>query len=334
MGKPCAQSVSAEAEPQWRNCLSPTHIFQYCVAKYFSFHGLHSHLHHLPTTNTTKTTIATWLPKHRTHKPVLVLLHAFGVNSLTWGRQIATFSSAFDLFIPDLLFSGLSTTTGPDRSETFQAECVFRMLQELGVDEFSVVGTSYGGFVGYRMAHMYPSSVRKLVVSSSAVNMTRETDEKMARRFGTEDVKEILQPRDVDGVRRMTVLAFRRQLPFRIPGFICNDVLNVIFNVNRKEKLELLEGLQLRKTDAPPLPKISQETLLIWGEYDPVFDVSYARRLKEWIGDNTDLVILKDAAHAPQAEVAQEYNKKVLEFLTRPLRGEHPPSEASSLHID
>jgi len=31
----------------------------------------------------------------------------------------------------------------------------------------------------------------------------------------------------------------------------------VLFNVNRKEKLELLEGLQLRKPDTP-LPKVTQ----------------------------------------------------------------------------
>lgn len=197
-----------------------------------------------------------------------------------------------------------------------------------------MVGTSYGGFVAYRMADMYPNAVRKVVISSSAVNMTAETDEAMVRRFKTKDVTEILQPGDVEGVRRMWVLAFRRQLPFTIPAFLCNDVLKVLFNANRMEKLELLEGLQLRKPDAPPLPKVTQEALLIWGEHDPVFDVSYARQLKEWLGDNADLVILKDAAHAPQVEVPQEYNKKVLEFLTRPPRGEYQTNEFGPLHRD
>jgi len=53
-----------------------------------------------------------------------------------------------------------------------------------------------------------------------------------------------------------------------------------------------------------------------------------------WLGDNADLVILKDAAHAPQVEVAQEYNKKVLEFLTRPPRGEYHANEVIPLHRD
>lgn len=41
----------------------------------------------------------------------------------------------------------------------------------------------------------------------------------------------------------------------------CLMGMQVLFNVNRKEKLELLEGLQLRKPDAPPLPKITQVVL-------------------------------------------------------------------------
>ncbi|KAG0554533.1 hypothetical protein KC19_12G098400 [Ceratodon purpureus] len=307
---------------------SPTHIFNFFVGKYLGFCGLQCRLVELDN----GTTMECWMPKKygtrqtrgysSTDKPSLVLLHAFGLNSYTWCRQVSSFSSAFDVFIPNLLFSGRSHTTNKERTEYFQAECVFKLLQQLNVLEFSVVGTSYGGFVAYRMAHMYPHAVQKLVISSSAVNMTPATDEAMVKRFKTKNVTEILQPHDIEGVRRASILAFHKQPPFTVPEFILNDVLNVLFNVNREEKLELIAGLQLRKPDAPPLPKVTQEVLLIWGEHDPVFDISYAHRLKEDLGDRADLVILKNAAHVPQAEVPKEYNKKVLEFLTRPPRGE------------
>ena len=104
---------------------------------------------------------------------------------------------------------------------------MFKLLQQLNVLEFSVVGTSYGGFVAYRMAHMYPHAVQKLVISSSAVNMTPATDEAMVKRFRTKNVTEILQPHDIEGVRRASILAFHKQPPFTVPEFILNDVLNV-----------------------------------------------------------------------------------------------------------
>lgn len=203
--------------------ISPTRIFNFCVEQYLQWQGLRYSLLELDN----GTTMATWVPKKRTHKPSLVLLHAFGLNSLTWAHQVASFTTAFDLFIPDLLFSGKTFTTNTGRSEIFQAECVFKLLQSLDVHEFSVVGTSYGGFVAYRLAHMYPSAVTKFVLSSSAVNMTREADAAMVRRFKTKDVTEILQPCDVEGVRRASVLAFHCQPPFTIPAFICNDILEV-----------------------------------------------------------------------------------------------------------
>jgi pimeloyl-ACP methyl ester carboxylesterase len=108
-----------------------------------------------------------------------------------------------------------------------QAECVMKLLQQLNVSKFSVIGTSYGGFVAYRIAHMYPHAVHKLVISSSAVNMTPETDEAMVKRFKTKDVTEILQPHDAEGVRRASILAFYRQPLFGIPTFMCNDLLDV-----------------------------------------------------------------------------------------------------------
>lgn len=48
---------------------------------------------------------------------------------------------------------------------------------------------------------------------------------------------------------------------FKIPYTkirFCTYFGQVIFNKNRKEKLELIDGLQLRKPNAPPLPKVSQ----------------------------------------------------------------------------
>lgn len=123
-----------------------------------------------------------------------------------------------------------------------QAECVMKLLQQLNVSKFSVIGTSYGGFVAYRIAHMYPHAVHKLVISSSAVNMTPETDEAMVKRFKTKDVTEILQPHDAEGVRRASILAFHQQPLFGIPTFMCNDLLDVspsltlVFFRQRKEK--------------------------------------------------------------------------------------------------
>jgi pimeloyl-ACP methyl ester carboxylesterase len=99
---------------------SPTHIFNFFVGKYLGFCGLHSRLVELDN----GTTMECWAPKHHDGttppKPSLVLLHAFGLNSYTWCRQVSSFATSFHVLIPNLLFSGRSHTSNPDRTELFQ----------------------------------------------------------------------------------------------------------------------------------------------------------------------------------------------------------------------
>ncbi|CAM6074303.1 unnamed protein product [Sphagnum tenellum] len=304
---------------------SPARMINQCMKIYFNSCGLFSRIVELDN----GTTMHCWMPQtvavkgssslklaHTDDKkPALVFLHAFGADAFTWCRQISRFSKCFDLYIPDLLFCGDSYTTNSSRTEFFQAECVLELLQQLNVFKFSVVGTSYGGFVAYRLAHLYPHAVHKLVLSSSGVNMTPDTDQALVDKFGTENVAEVLMPSTVEGLRRAWRLAIHSQPLFPVPSFICEDVLETVFNKNRKEKLELLDGLQLRKPDAPPLPKVTQDTLIIWGESDGIFNVSLAYDLKEYIGDNAEVVVLKHAGHAPQLEKAKEYNRVLMTFL-------------------
>ena len=43
------------------------------------------------------------------------------------------------------------------------------MLKRLSVSKFSVVGTSYGGFVAYTLSYLYHEDVDKVVIASSTV---------------------------------------------------------------------------------------------------------------------------------------------------------------------
>jgi pimeloyl-ACP methyl ester carboxylesterase len=180
-----------------------------------------------------------WIPQRNkeraislssTHKPPLVLIHAFGSSANSWSYQVKPFAKFFDLYIPDLVFFGDSTTSRTERSEFFQAECVVKMLEQLSVPKYSVIGTSYGGFVAYRMAHMHPDSVHKLVVSSSGVIMDSSSNEELIKKYNVGDIKDILLPTDVEAMRRVTSLAFHKQLPFPVPRFIMEDYLEVCFS--------------------------------------------------------------------------------------------------------
>ncbi|KAG2254728.1 hypothetical protein Bca52824_084864 [Brassica carinata] len=97
------------------------------------------------------TVVHFWVSKTRLEsKPNLLLIHGLGASAIwQWYDVARRLSPHFNLFIPDLT--------------------LMRALEAQSVKRFSLVGLSYGGFVGYRMAAMYGDAVEKVVICCAAV---------------------------------------------------------------------------------------------------------------------------------------------------------------------
>ncbi|KAJ7536786.1 hypothetical protein O6H91_12G081700 [Diphasiastrum complanatum] len=172
--------------------------------------------------------IECWVPKSiTTHKPAVLLIHGFVFNAtFEWEKQINALQKAFNLFVPNLLFFGRSTTQVEKRSEFFQAECMMKMLQQLNVKEAHVVGTSYGGIVAFRMAHMYPGVVKKVVIASAGVCMKPSTNDPLLKSFNASHVHEILMPNNVQNLKKCMKLATHKPFLF-LPTSIYEDFIKV-----------------------------------------------------------------------------------------------------------
>ena len=130
-------------------------------------------------------------------KPPLVLLQGFAPNAmLFWRKQVPQLMKDFNVYVPDLVFLGKSVTTYKARlTESFQAECIVKMLQFLGVqEEVDVVGAGYGGFVAFRMAQMYPKYVNKVVFSSTGICMAPGNNDALLQRHGFDHTLQLLIP--------------------------------------------------------------------------------------------------------------------------------------------
>ena len=56
----------------------------------------------------------------------------------------------------DLLWFGDSTSTDRTFGLDHQVEALAALLRHLGIEDARVVGTSYGGFVAWDLAHAHP----------------------------------------------------------------------------------------------------------------------------------------------------------------------------------
>ncbi|KAK4422181.1 hypothetical protein Salat_1800400 [Sesamum alatum] len=262
------------------------------------------------------TTIHFWGPPTATSKPSLILIHGFGPHGVwQWRPQISFFAREFDVYVPDLVFFGDSFTKSADRSEIFQAASVAKLLEKLGIRRYSVVGTSYGGFVAYRMAAMWPERVEKVVIASSGVNMTRRDNQELLKRAKMEQIEELMLPSSAAQLRRLIGLSIFRR-PYYMPDFFLNDFIDKLYCENRKEKLELLKGLKLGQDEsAANISPLSQEVLIVWGEHDQIFLLEKAIQLNKLIGEKSRVEVMKNASHVPQLEDAGQFNKIVSSFL-------------------
>ncbi|XP_010526035.1 PREDICTED: uncharacterized protein LOC104803710 [Tarenaya hassleriana] len=295
--------------------LSPTRFLEVYLRRSLTAAGLTQR-----TVAIGETTVHLWGPPPESRsdkeKPALLLLHGFGPSAVwQWRRQVQAFSSSFRLYLPDLVFFGLSSSSSHQRSEIFQAECMAKVMEKEGVEKFHVVGTSYGGIVAYHMARLYPDKVDKVVIASSGINMRRSDNSDLLKRASCRRIEELMLPSSAADLRRLLALASSSQSLHMLPDFIWNDFIDKLYRENREKKVELLENLTLGKDEKSNVASLSQEVLVIWGDQDQIFPVKMAYELKEILGPKTRLEIIKDTSHIPQLERSQEFNDAVLEFL-------------------
>ncbi|KAH6773376.1 hypothetical protein C2S52_003739 [Perilla frutescens var. hirtella] len=290
-----------------------TPIFEWILSVYFKFS---CNLIQCAVDLDDQTTMHFLAPAHRKfNKPNLLMIHGYGGNS-KWQfvYQVASLAESFNVYIPDLLFFGKSYTNRTNRTEAFQAECVAAGLRRLGVERCSVYAISYGGFVCYRMAEMHPELVEKAVIVSSGVGCTKSQKGEQLKSVGI-DVVDLLLPREPAGMRRLVELSVYKSNPLRwAPDFVLEEFIDTMCNTNRKEKQELVEHL-LANSEECKIRPLSQEILLVWGDKDKIFPLSFAYQLQRNLGPKSSLEILRDTGHAANFDAPDSLNDLIKGFI-------------------
>ncbi|XP_010498095.1 PREDICTED: uncharacterized protein LOC104775854 [Camelina sativa] len=271
-----------------------------------------------------ETTVHFWISGHRRiSRPNLVMLHGYGGNS-KWQfvHQVSDLSRSFNLFIPDLLFFGKSYSRNPDRSVEIQARSVAGGLKKLGCccvegvggGRVSVYSISYGGFVAYGMAEMWPEMVEKLVIVSSGVGFTQKQKTAEMKKHGG-DCSKILVPKTPMDLRLLIKISMNTGLTFVhwVPDFILSQFISVMYEKNRQELLELAKNL-LEREEEPELTVVSQKTLIVWGDKDKVFPLEHAYRLQRYL-ESSRLEIIKETGHAVNIEAPTTLNNLIISFV-------------------
>ncbi|KAK7816045.1 uncharacterized protein LOC111999398 [Quercus suber] len=175
-----------------------------------------------------------WVPnetpnksKNSNNNKAVVFIHGFAADGIiTWQSQVLALARKYKVYVPDLLFFGGSITDRSERSPEFQAECVAKGLKKPSVERCTLVGLSYGGMVGFKMAEMYPDLVESMVLTCSAMALTKSISDAALERIGFKSWSDYTLPDSVQGVKILFDIATFK-LPC-IPNFVYKHYLEAI----------------------------------------------------------------------------------------------------------
>lgn len=94
----------------------------------------------------------------------LILLHSGGMAGEEWKPQIPAFAKRFRVIVPDQLGHGRSPMQGDKLAIGDIGRAVIELMDELDIDKAHLVGSSMGGAVALWLTVNHPQRVDKLVL--------------------------------------------------------------------------------------------------------------------------------------------------------------------------
>jgi pimeloyl-ACP methyl ester carboxylesterase len=229
---------------------------------------------------------------------VIVLLHGFGGDKDNWTRFTRSLSKKYHVVAPDLPGFGESAKYADwDYSPEPQRDRLRAFLLKLELDSVHVVGNSMGGYLAGIYAAEYGDDVRSIAFFNTA-GIDAPVESAMQRLLA-----EGKNPLIVDSLEDFDVLlAFVSHKPPFLP-WPAKKVFAQKALQNSESNHRIFDGYDDgRQTGLQAvLAGIEQPSLILWGEFDRVLDVSSVDVMRGLL-PHAEVVVMKDTGHVPMLE--------------------------------
>ncbi|CAI9099923.1 OLC1v1036819C1 [Oldenlandia corymbosa var. corymbosa] len=142
-----------------------------------------------------------------------------------WSETVKILVLRYNIYVPDLVFFGESYTTRPERSESFQAQCVKRVMEANSVWKMSLVGISYGGFVAYSMPAQFKECVERVVICCAGVCLEEKDIKNGLFPVNDVDVAATILSETAETMMELLWYAFVKP-PKALPSCLLNDFID------------------------------------------------------------------------------------------------------------
>jgi pimeloyl-ACP methyl ester carboxylesterase len=113
---------------------------------------------------------------------VIVLVHGLGLNRHVWQKFSSRFAHRYRVLNYDLYGHGESARPQGTPSLTMFSEQLLGLLDELAIDQCSIIGFSLGGMINRRFAMDHPDRLRALAILNSPHEREPEAQKQVEQR--------------------------------------------------------------------------------------------------------------------------------------------------------
>lgn len=240
----------------------------------------------------------------------LVFIHAGIADRRMWETQVEPFATQFQVVRYDMRGFGQTPIVA---GQYAHYEDLHGLLAHLGIEQAVLVGCSKGGAVALDFALAYPEMVKALVLVAAAIHGFRVEADPLPQEAALEAADEA---GDLPLISELEVQIWIDG--GRNPEQIDPALRKLVYEMNlialQNEALELGEEVKLEPAAAFRLAEITVPTLALIGDRDIPASMQRYEHLIHHI-PHAQKAILTDAAHLPNMEHPDIFNRLVLEFL-------------------
>jgi len=231
-------------------------------------------------------------------KGTLLFLHGWRSEGMIWQGIIRQLDlPGYTIYALDL--PGFGSSPAPDKPYAVAdyAGFVSTFIQKLKLTNVILVGHSFGGRIGIKLAASEPEIIKKLVLVDSAGMITDQKGNQLKKTIA-KIFKPFFRPKFMQPLRKKVYQMIGAEDYLATPE-LRETYLKVI-----SEDLSTF------------LPKIKQPSLIIWGGKDKQTPLEYAEIMKKGIKDSS-LVVLRDAGHFSFLDQPDEFAKQLTIFINK-----------------
>lgn len=179
---------------------------------------------------------------------------------------------------------------------------VHRFIETMGYENIHLMGNSLGGHVALVHVLKHPERIKSLILTGSSGLFENGMGDTYPKRGDYEYIKK------------------KTEMTFYDPNTATKELVDEVFEITNNRikviKIIALAKSAIRNNLGEELSKITQPTLLIWGNNDIITPPFVGEEFHKLI-PNSELYFIDKCGHAPMMEVPGEFNALLDKFLIK-----------------